>query len=390
MLSFSIVNNIDILDLIYFATIAILSISILILIKLDGLFERPKFYLKIVLILAFMVLVNDLLIQKLSGWTVYLLPVSYFIYFIIYPLVYVYTRDLIFHGEQKKRASFLVYLIVPFLVLIGISIIYYPLSYQEKLKFVSYHISQSSHNSTEFAAFQYIVVPAYYIQTITILFLSFLLVRDLNKSTNVNSSDLLISKYVLIYIAGVLFFEIAIVISTLIIEDISLRRIIELLLISIFILFGLYIGFNQAFILIQARLIKHSAKIMDLGESHSPVLKLTGTELVEVKELIEVYLNSSRAYLDPNLTLESFSKRIHIQSRKISLVINRLFNKNFHHFINEFRIQEAVKLMNVDKEIVIEELYTKVGFNSRSTFNRVFKEIFGKSPSEYLDDRRSA
>jgi AraC-like DNA-binding protein len=390
MLSFSIINTIGLLDLINFAIIAVLFISILILIKLDGLFERPKFYLKIVLILVIIVLLNDLLIQKISGWTVYLLPVSYFIYFIIYPLVYVYTRDLIFHGEQKKHPSFLVFLIIPFLVFIGISIIYYPLSYQDKLKFVSYHISQSSHNSSEFATFQYIVVPAYYVQTIIILSLSFLLVRNLNKSTNVNTSDLLLSKYVLIYIAGVLFFETSLVISTLIIEDILLRRIIELLLISIFILFGLYIGFNQAFILIQARLIKHSTKILDLGESNNPVLKLTGTELVEVKELIEAYLNSSRAYLDPNLTLESFSKRIHIQSRKISLVINRLFNKNFHHFINEYRIQEAVKLMKLDKEIVIEELYTKVGFNSRSTFNRVFKEIFGKSPSEYLDDRRSA
>ncbi len=390
MLSLNIINNIGLLDLIYFAIIAILFISILILIKFDGLFERPKFYLKIVLILVFMVLVNDLLIQKISGWAVYLLPVSYFIYFIIYPLVYVYTRDLIFHGEQKPRPSFLVYLIIPFLVFIGISIIYYPLSYHDKLKFASYHISQSTHNSAEFAVFQYIFVPAYYIQTILILFLSFLLVRNLNKSTNVNSSDLLLSKYVLIYITGVLFFEISLVISTLIIEDISLRRLIELSLISIFILFGLYIGFNQAFILIQARLIKHSANIIDLGDSQSPLLKLTGSELVEAKELIEVYLNSSRAYLDPNLTLESFSKRIHIQSRKISLVINRLFNKNFHQFINEYRIQEAVKLMDLDKAIIIEELYTKVGFNSRSTFNRVFKEIFDKSPSEYLDDRRSA
>jgi AraC-like DNA-binding protein len=46
--------------------------------------------------------------------------------------------------------------------------------------------------------------------------------------------------------------------------------------------------------------------------------------------------------------------------------------------------------MDSEKEISIENLYTKVGFNSRSTFNRAFKEITGKSPSEYLSLRKSA
>lgn len=389
MLSLNIINNIDLLDLIYISIIAILFISILILIKLEGLFEKPKFYLNIVLILVLIILITDILIRKISDWSIYLLPLSYFIYFAIYPLVYVYTRELIFPEEQKKRAATLIYLIAPFLVFITISIIYYPLSYQEKLEFVSYHISQSTHNSPEFSIFQYFFIPAYYIQTIVILTLSFRLVRSLNRNTNANSSDLLLSKFILIYIFGVLFFEISIIISALMVDDITLRRLIELLIITVFIFFALYISFNQAFIMIQARLMIHSAKILDFNASQSPMLKLTTAESTEVKELIEVYINSSKVYLDPNLTLESFSKKIHIQSRKISLVINQLFNKNFHQFINEYRIKESIKLLDLDEKIIIEELYTKVGFNSRSTFNRVFKEIYSISPSEYLKKKNN-
>ena len=59
--------------------------------------------------------------------------------------------------------------------------------------------------------------------------------------------------------------------------------------------------------------------------------------------------------------------------------------KNFYTLINEYRVQEVIRRMN-DKQY---QMYTLLaialdaGFNSKSAFNRIFKQITGKTPSEY-------
>jgi len=64
----------------------------------------------------------------------------------------------------------------------------------------------------------------------------------------------------------------------------------------------------------------------------------------------------------------------------------RYFHKNtgktFVRFINELRISYSCEMLKKDNQI-ISFISTKSGFNNISNFNRVFKEIAGKSPSEY-------
>ncbi|MCX7875097.1 MAG: helix-turn-helix domain-containing protein [Melioribacteraceae bacterium] len=109
----------------------------------------------------------------------------------------------------------------------------------------------------------------------------------------------------------------------------------------------------------------------------------------ELEELIRRFITATKIYLDPNLTIQNFSKKIHLPSKKVSFIINRCFKGNFHHFINQFRIQEATNIMHNEENVKIEDLYSKVGFNSRSTFNRVFRDFKGVSPSEYIENRKS-
>lgn len=76
---------------------------------------------------------------------------------------------------------------------------------------------------------------------------------------------------------------------------------------------------------------------------------------------------------------------MNIQSKFISQVINELYNQNFCEYINAIRIDEAKSILrdnNFAHKTILEVCY-EVGFNSKSTFNAVFKKQTGRTPSKY-------
>src|SRR5690606_4741131 len=71
--------------------------------------------------------------------------------------------------------------------------------------------------------------------------------------------------------------------------------------------------------------------------------------------------------------------------RALSNIINRQFECNFFEFINSYRIEEAKRLLAAPEyasKNMLEVMYD-VGFNSKATFNTLFKKKVGMTPSEY-------
>ena len=72
---------------------------------------------------------------------------------------------------------------------------------------------------------------------------------------------------------------------------------------------------------------------------------------------------------------------------QLSEVINEGFGKNFNDFVNSYRV-EAVKQMLQDgkqKQLSLLGIAYDCGFNSKATFNRVFKKIAQTSPTEFVN-----
>ncbi|NML72172.1 helix-turn-helix domain-containing protein [Chryseobacterium sp. RP-3-3] len=59
---------------------------------------------------------------------------------------------------------------------------------------------------------------------------------------------------------------------------------------------------------------------------------------------------------------------------------------NFNHYLNVCRIENVKKLLSEHdiSRVTLMYIYTESGFSNQSTFNRVFKQIEGITPSEYI------
>ncbi len=106
---------------------------------------------------------------------------------------------------------------------------------------------------------------------------------------------------------------------------------------------------------------------------------------------ISEYLSSSQCYLDPELNLSSLAAGMRMSIHDTSAAINGAFGKNFNELINQYRV-EAIQQKLIDPQyehLSLVAIALDNGFNSKSTFNRVFKQISGVSPSEYRKSHKS-
>lgn len=116
--------------------------------------------------------------------------------------------------------------------------------------------------------------------------------------------------------------------------------------------------------------------------------KLKQTEQQQMLEKIDDWMKNKKLFLQKDLNLEKFAKKLHTNRSYISQVINENYSQNFNNFLNEYRIKEACKLISDDKNRLfsIEGIAQNVGFNSIATFNRYFKKFTGVTPSFFLKE----
>jgi AraC-like DNA-binding protein len=97
-------------------------------------------------------------------------------------------------------------------------------------------------------------------------------------------------------------------------------------------------------------------------------------------------LNSVIAFINMNYTQdisrEGLAGAIDISTDYMSRLFKTYTGKKINEYINELRIQEAMKKLQT-KNIKIIDIALSVGFESLSTFNRAFKNVTGITPSEY-------
>jgi AraC-like DNA-binding protein len=105
---------------------------------------------------------------------------------------------------------------------------------------------------------------------------------------------------------------------------------------------------------------------------------------VQIKQVAD-YMEKEQPYLMPALTLDKLAAQLKMQPRILSHLINRHFACNFFEFINSYRVEESKRMLAdplcAEKNML--DLMYDVGFNSKASFNTLFKKKVGMTPSEF-------
>jgi len=166
--------------------------------------------------------------------------------------------------------------------------------------------------------------------------------------------------------------------------------IIAILLIAFFGILG-YRGTVQAKILLPDFLLEkqehHLSISMPTRDSLFTIeqAKESGTRLMEVME-------GEKPYLDDSLTLSDLGAKIGLSDKRLSELLNKHLKTSFYDFINEYRVaafKEKV-IDNSNAHLTLLALAYDSGFKSKTSFNRVFKQRTGLSPSEYKKNQVSS
>lgn len=134
-----------------------------------------------------------------------------------------------------------------------------------------------------------------------------------------------------------------------------------------------------------------NARIFDIivllsrnAANHSAV-KNTGSTPEKVSGLEKI--NLAFKYIEENyrneITLKDASKAAGFSEYHFSRIFKKTTEKNFHSYLNEYRIKKAEKLL-MDGGIPVSRVAQEVGFNSFATFNRIFKSVKGCTPTFFM------
>ncbi len=101
------------------------------------------------------------------------------------------------------------------------------------------------------------------------------------------------------------------------------------------------------------------------------------------EKIIDAF-ETQKLFLDNLFSLKTLSKSVSASPNYVSQVINEKFELNIYELTAKYRIEEAKALLtDKEKKRTIEDIAHSVGYNSKSAFNKAFKDRTGKTPSEY-------
>jgi AraC-like DNA-binding protein len=87
---------------------------------------------------------------------------------------------------------------------------------------------------------------------------------------------------------------------------------------------------------------------------------------------------------DPDFTLENLLEQVGMSRSHFFRKINSLTGQNPSNFIRTVRLKYAAGLL-VTQQHSIKEISYMAGFNSSAYFSKTFRELFGKTPQQYIE-----
>lgn len=167
------------------------------------------------------------------------------------------------------------------------------------------------------------------------------------------------------------------------------------LLFAIFIYIMGYMGLLKSEIFAEPEIAKSISELpklsyqaeKEMDKSH-PKYEKSGLSSERAKKYLDNLLElmeKEKPYTNSDLTLTQLADMLSITPHNLSEILNTQLNQNFFDFINHYRIEEAKKgLADPEKQhFTVLAIGFDAGFNSKTSFNTIFKKYTNMTPSEY-------
>lgn len=120
----------------------------------------------------------------------------------------------------------------------------------------------------------------------------------------------------------------------------------------------------------------------------------SGLKPAEAEKILNdliTFMHRDKPYLNRDLTIHDLAAMTSIQKHYITQVLNENHNRNFFTFINEYRVNEVIERLKdpSNRHFTILAIAYDSGFNSKSTFNTIFKATTGYTPTEFMSRIKS-
>lgn len=317
---------------------------------------------------------------KMMGWpliTYYLVLVNVSFYLLYGPLIYLYTVSLT-EGLEKPAVRSLAHF-VPCAAFMLFLAVRHPLLPGDADLDLSPCFNRESIFSYLNAVIAFLFVILLYIMK------SLLVVADYRKKLKIYFSD--VHKLNLLWLSIML--SIASVFVLLLIIQLAFYRgpgrspLKEVIGISIFITF-LAVTFTATYFTIRYPEIFSAMDLREKTPKYEKHRIDDETRKTYLTQLLD-FMETEKPYLNDSLKLRDLAEMIRIPPHYLTIILNMDVRRNFYTFVNEYRVAESKrKLIDPScREMNILTIAYNSGFNSKSTFNTIFREITGMTPSEF-------
>lgn len=117
----------------------------------------------------------------------------------------------------------------------------------------------------------------------------------------------------------------------------------------------------------------------------------SGESSEQIKRIRD-HMEKEEPYLDSSLSMYDLATQLDLNVKELSLLINHTLNQHFFDFVNYYRIRKAMSILEdpENSQLTILEVLYEVGFNSKSSFNTVFKKQAGMTPTQFRRSQSNA
>ncbi len=145
-----------------------------------------------------------------------------------------------------------------------------------------------------------------------------------------------------------------------------------------------YYGFRQTIVFTNFEFYSHPRKSENKNASYERS-GLAQEQAIQYHGQLLKLMKERKPYLDGEVTAQSLSKQLGISANHLSQVLNQEQKQNFFDFVNSYRVEEVKAKMKDSqfRNFTLLAIALESGFNSKTSFNTIFKKFTGQTPSQY-------